>query len=479
VAVGLLIASLAHGLYNTLLLERPAVRTLVVPLLFVEGAVLIGLVRRAREEDLSHIVELLRDLPALANAPTSSLRMLATRALRRRVPTGERVFKEGDPSRAVYLVLDGHMKVDRLAVGGRDPHAREQLGTLDAGAFFGEFGVLLEQARSASVVAETDAMLLELSVTGLHEVVAVVDGLGEDLHDVAQDRGASASLLPSLAEMQRKAAAQEIEQQGRLAPGSVAARLRAVPLLAGLRVGALQLLAAGAERETRRRRSVLLREGAPARGLCVILEGQAGVYQDGALVAELGPGDWFGEIGLLTGFAASATVRSLTEVELAVVDGAALRGVVGLVPEVGQVLLQGIRARSLEDRRRHRPTPAASSRVIGLLRRAAARLGFGRAATETEDARILLLAVPELLEFPTAAAEVLAELGRPGSTPEADRAAVRLSVKRPDLLPHGWVLPEERVEDALARCPHLLHLLAREAALAEPSDEAGAADLRT
>ena len=465
VLLGLLLAIVAHGLYNTLLLEGPAVRMLVVPLLLLEGAIVTALFRRAKAEDLDLIVARLRELPSLQGAPMSSLRMLATRARRRRFTAGDRVFAEGDAAEAVYLVLGGTMKVDRLTEDPHDGDAREELATLNSGSFFGEMGVLMGRDRSASVKAESDALLLELSQTGLHEAIAVVDGLAEELRDSAKDRGAPSARLPTITQLHARAVKLEEDREDQLDPDSLEARLRAVPLLAGLRVEALKLLAAGAFTETRRKRAMLLREGAAGRGLQVILAGQVGVFRGGQQVAELGPGDWFGEISLLTGYAASASVRALTKVELAVVDGSDLRGVIGLVPAMGVELLDGIRERLERDgpERRLPPRPL-SKRLIGGIRRIAASAGFARADTRSEEAERLLGAFPALLEAPTGAAETLAALGRASDGSDAS-SGIFLHADHPELIgTTGWLLPEDCVADALSRSPDLIHLLSRSAA---------------
>ena len=465
VLLGLLLAVLAHGLYNSLLLQGPTLRMLVVPLLLVEGGILMALLQRAKSEDVNHIVEQLRQLPALANAPTSSLRMLATRARRRRIEAGDRVFEEGDQSEAVYLLLGGKMTVDRLTPDPHDGDTREDIGNLATGAFFGEMGVLMGRKRSASVKADSDAMVLELSRTGLQEAISVVDGLAEELRDSARERGAPTASLPSITELHRVATASQDENRKELEAGSLAARLREVPLLAKVRTEALVLLAAGAYTEIRRRRSRLLRQGAAGRGLCVILDGRAGVFKDGEQVAELGVGDWFGEISLLTGFAATASVRALTAVELAVVDGSDLRGVVGLVPSVGLELLREIRARLKRDEAGRAPAMVPPrNRVISGVRRTAAALGFARTEAQSPEARALVAAFPELLELPSAAAEALAALGSPPDDDARGSPGVLLVPTRPDVLPGGWHLPDTCIEDALARCPHLLHLFARQVA---------------
>ena len=470
VLLGLGLAIAAHGVYNTLLLGWPSVRMLVVPLLLLEGAILAALVQRAKAEDVDLVVAQLRQLPSLASAPMASLRLLADRALRRRVSAGDRVFREGDASEAIYLVLGGRMTVDRLTADPDDGDAREELAQLETGAFFGEMGVLMERDRSASVKAQSDALVLELSRTGLHEVLGEVEGLAEELRGKARARGAPSAKLPSLTEMHRVALRAEEVKHVDLPPDSVAARLRAVPLLGGLRSDALKLLAAGAFTERRRRRATLLREGRIGRGLFVIVDGRAEVLRGGGRLSELGPGDWFGEISLLTGFAATATVRSLTPIEVVVVDGSDLRGVIGVVPSVGEVLLRGIRDRLEGDAIRAVPRSPLARRAVAQLRRTMGSLGFARSEARTPAAHRLLLAFPELLELPTAAAEALGELGLPCDDPA--RGGLVLRCPRPEILGAGaWYLPDAHVADALARCPHLVHLLAREVARGRPAQE--------
>jgi CRP-like cAMP-binding protein len=48
----------------------------------------------------------------------------------------------------------------------------------------------------------------------------------------------------------------------------------------------------------------------------VLLEGQAEVIRDGSVVAQLGPGDHFGELAHLQGVPRAATVRALTPVRV-------------------------------------------------------------------------------------------------------------------------------------------------------------------
>jgi CRP-like cAMP-binding protein len=84
---------------------------------------------------------------------------------------------------------------------------------------------------------------------------------------------------------------------------------------------------------------IMTRQGAVAHWLYIIMKGEASVHvsvQGGAEseVARLGPGDFFGEMGLLTGERRSAPVIALTTVECYRLDKSAFELLVAKRPEV-------------------------------------------------------------------------------------------------------------------------------------------------
>ena len=79
--------------------------------------------------------------------------------------------------------------------------------------------------------------------------------------------------------------------------------------------------------------SVVIREGEPSDRFFVIAKGQAVVVQRDAGGAErelgtLGPGDYFGEVGILSGHTRNASVRAKTSLEVLVLDDDAFRSLV-------------------------------------------------------------------------------------------------------------------------------------------------------
>jgi small-conductance mechanosensitive channel/CRP-like cAMP-binding protein len=96
------------------------------------------------------------------------------------------------------------------------------------------------------------------------------------------------------------------------------------------------------ERATLRRHGpgeVILRKGDPSREMFVVERGSLAVEvprdpEGVSEVAQLGAGEYFGEMGLLTGEVRSATVRSKTVCDLVVIDHDAFRDVLAAHPEV-------------------------------------------------------------------------------------------------------------------------------------------------
>jgi CRP-like cAMP-binding protein len=74
------------------------------------------------------------------------------------VPQFREIVKQGDPGDAMYLVLEGEVRV-RLVIAGKE----SILAVLSAGEFFGEISLFDHGARSADVVANEDSTLLKIS----------------------------------------------------------------------------------------------------------------------------------------------------------------------------------------------------------------------------------------------------------------------------------------------------------------------------
>lgn len=92
------------------------------------------------------------------------------------------------------------------------------------------------------------------------------------------------------------------------------ATLRRIPLFAGLDDDELSALAARAGEFTAAAGQVLIEIGQPGSGLFVIEEGEVEVELPGGGAVRVGPGEFVGEIALLTDDPHHARVRAATDV---------------------------------------------------------------------------------------------------------------------------------------------------------------------
>ena len=89
----------------------------------------------------------------------------------------------------------------------------------------------------------------------------------------------------------------------------------------------------------------LVDQGDTSYNLFVILSGKAEVYKDGKSVAELGPGDFFGEMGTVGDAPRSATVISQKRMRLLTLGGRDVQRLKEKAPGVLEQLEQAIKQR--------------------------------------------------------------------------------------------------------------------------------------
>jgi len=89
----------------------------------------------------------------------------------------------------------------------------------------------------------------------------------------------------------------------------------------------------------------LVREGEFAYEFFVIEQGTAEVTKDGRVLAQLGPEDFFGEIGLVEAERRTATVVAKSPMELIVIFGPNFRRLERELPELATQIRQAIRER--------------------------------------------------------------------------------------------------------------------------------------
>jgi len=125
-----------------------------------------------------------------------------------------------------------------------------------------------------------------------------------------------------------------------------ASRLKSIPLFEEVGDEELRQIAPFTQEVSVEESKVLVREGDFSYEFMAIEEGTAEVTRGGEHVADLGPGDFFGEMGLLEKTLRNATVTAKTPMRLITLTGWDLRRVERTAPQA----IERIRA-VLEERR--------------------------------------------------------------------------------------------------------------------------------
>ncbi len=159
-----------------------------------------------------------------------------------------------------------------------------------------------------------------------------------------------------------------VRKREAVAPAETVAILRGVPLFSGLGEAELSLLVQSAAVSSFEPGRRIVTAGGTDTSLFVILAGQVAVKKNGAELARLNAGDFFGEMALLTGEPRTADVEALSPVTSLAVDREAFK----LLLEKNQSIVANITAMFKERSKSHaaagRPAPAPET-LFGLFKK--------------------------------------------------------------------------------------------------------------
>jgi CRP-like cAMP-binding protein len=93
------------------------------------------------------------------------------------LPRGDFLVHEGDETTAVYLVVDGLLKIVKSAYDGRVSF----LGLRREGTLVGELGMLTGASRSSSVQAVREARVIRIAADRFEQLLATYPALGRAL----------------------------------------------------------------------------------------------------------------------------------------------------------------------------------------------------------------------------------------------------------------------------------------------------------
>ncbi|WP_375744993.1 cyclic nucleotide-binding domain-containing protein [Corallococcus interemptor] len=250
----------------------------------VELAAQRGLAEHAQEEEPVHELteeagpgtwDALPSIPLFSDLPRDAFIQLFERCPLRRFGPGERILAQGTHGDAFYVICEGSVRVFREENG-----RRQDLATLEVGAFFGEMALLSGAPRAASVESVSDdTQVLEISAAVLATLSRSHPPVARALKKFCRER-----LLANV--MNSSALFRPFNRKDRR---NLVERFRARDVERG---------------------DVIIREGDATDGLYVVLSGEVEVHKSGQRLTLLKEGDLFGEISLLQKTPATATVEA-------------------------------------------------------------------------------------------------------------------------------------------------------------------------
>ncbi len=248
----------------------------------------------------------LPETPLLSRLPEDIRQQVVQRMIVRRAAPNQVIIHEGVHHRRLFIVMSGTVRVERpLAAGSK------VLAKMSRGEFFGEFELLTQRPPKARVCADEHAVLMEISHEVIFELGHADPSVWNVLWDFYHERLlsnllAGSSLFGSLPEKERE----DLKEQFQY--GKVEAK------------------------------TVIIRQGEPAAGLYLVLNGEAVVsHQNQARksdVATLREGDFFGTVSSMTQAPVTATVCSVVETTLLFLPRDNLQALIDRYPEVGTAL---------------------------------------------------------------------------------------------------------------------------------------------
>lgn len=295
----------------------------------------------------------------------------------------EYIIKEGDPALSMYWILKGTVSV--TSTDGESVYAE-----LAPGAFFGEIGILFNRPRTATVVASQRVLVGVLTADSLNGVLRLYPLIERRIRDEAQERLAmqekknkaeipivkpSKSPAPNVRELLLAQVALPLSQLAQAAHKSssmvaftsadnvdqtisIQGSIKTVPIFRNLPSHIIHKMALSVEPITFTPFQYVFRKGDSGSDIYFIMSGEVEVldYSGAAdniekVLARLKSGSYFGEMSFLefiqshVSIPRSASIRTVTSVELIVIRSDLLELVCAEYPNVAEEIRQTATAR--------------------------------------------------------------------------------------------------------------------------------------
>jgi len=173
-------------------------------------------------EEQGYRVALLQSLNLFASLTDDETQALAAQLQPTPMAVGDLATKQGEPSDSLYILARGQVGIFRGGdVAQGSTSARKRLATLAPPAYFGEMGLLTGEARSATIIAESDVLCYRLDKRGFEAIIRARPEIAESMSQTVVARHAANDA--TLAALSADARAEETVSRA----GEVVRRIRA------------------------------------------------------------------------------------------------------------------------------------------------------------------------------------------------------------------------------------------------------------
>jgi CRP-like cAMP-binding protein/thioredoxin reductase len=257
------------------------------------------------------LLELIRErLPIYAALTTLQVRDFLISANVYELKPGEIVFRRNDYTNSFYSVLDGEVDIQV------DPTDPKEVVTLQTGQFFGEMGLISGRRRTATVVARTPCLLLEVPRNTMIRLERSVPEVKRVIDDVAIVRQIRSYLAPQVDE----SLLADVVKKSSI----VSYKPNEVLIEEGANDDAVYLIRAGSVTVSRK------------------LNGKDTV------LSYVAAGNYVGEMSLLMHAPRSATVKASVAAEAIKIDSVSFRSLLDREPEIKQQVESRLASRLME-----------------------------------------------------------------------------------------------------------------------------------
>ena len=221
-------------------------------------------------------------IPLFSELPPGVFSKVMTRFQRRMIQAGKTIVQQGDRGNSLFVLASGVVHVVQEVDGKREICAQ-----LKPGESFGEFPFFAREHRETSVIASNMVEVLELSRKDMEEIIKETPLVEEVMRNFYKE-----SVLKDL--------------------------LKKSPLFSTLSEKDVRNFLEKFSFKTLSPNQIVVKEGDPPDAFYVIQSGRVKVTKgkNGKELAQLHPGDFFGEYGMITGDNRSATVSTIEKTEL-------------------------------------------------------------------------------------------------------------------------------------------------------------------